>query len=255
MDIAAEPPMGRPAEAPELHGQRIDWTPRDVLFGAFWFIFLFILAPLPFVLPFVLATDNSDSSEVFGAALVTSMFSQAALVAVAAFFTFRKYGGSWDRLGFRTPTWGTAGWAVAALVAAFAWAAAYGGIVTLFDLDSLKAACDEQVPVDVQNNAALLALASVIFVSFAPVCEETFFRGFVFPGLMRWGVPVAVVVSAGLFSIAHASVKAFVPILGIGMIFALTYFKSGNILSTILAHFAYNCISVSTLWAGDCEPS
>jgi sodium transport system permease protein len=253
MEIAAEPPMGRP-DAPVMHGQRIDWTPKDVLFGALWFIFLFLLAPLPLVLPLLAAYDE-DSTQIFAAALIVSMFSQLGLVVVASVFTWRKYGGSWERLGFRAPTWGTAGWAAATLLGAFAWAAAYGSVVELFDINSLKAACDEQVPANVQDNAAVLALATVIFVTFAPVCEETFFRGFVFPGLSRWGVSVAVVVSAGLFSIAHASVKVFIPIFGIGMIFALAYFKSGNILTTVLAHFAYNCISVSTLWVGDCEPS
>jgi membrane protease YdiL (CAAX protease family) len=239
-----------------MHGRRIEWTQRDVLFGALWFIFLFILAPLPFVLPFALSSDDGETSNAFfAAALVTSMFSQVGLVVVAAHFTWRKYGGSWERLGFARPTWGTLGWAAAALLAAFAYAAIYGGIVEAFDIDSLKAACDEQVPSNVQDSVPLLLFASIVFVTFAPICEETFFRGFIFPGLARWGVAVGVVLSAGLFSVAHASLKAFLPILGIGMIFALAYWKSGNILTTILAHFAYNCISVSTLWVGECEPS
>jgi membrane protease YdiL (CAAX protease family) len=254
MEIAAQPPLGRP-DAPIMHGQRIDWTPRDVLFGVLWFIFLFVLAPLPVVAPFIAAGSDADSDTVFVVALITSMFSQVGLVVVAASFTWRKYGGSWSRLGIRPPSGGPLGWAGAALLAAFVWAIIYGNIVQIFDIDSLKSACDEQVPADVQNNAALLALASVIFVSFAPICEETFFRGFVFPGLSRWGVPVGIVLSAGLFSVAHASVKAFIPILGIGIIFALTYFKSGNLLTTMLAHFAYNCISVSVMWAADCKPS
>jgi membrane protease YdiL (CAAX protease family) len=251
MELATEPPLGRP-DAPIMHGQRIDWTPRDVLFGVLWFIFLFVVAPLPFVLPFLAAYD-SDSTELFAVSLVASMFSEAGLVVVASVYTWRKYGGSWDRLGFRAPSRSTLGWAAVALLGAFLWSAAYGALIEIFDVDSLRAACDEQVPGNVQDNVAVLALASVVFVTFAPVCEETFFRGFIFPGLARWGVPAAVVVSAALFSVAHLSYKAFVPIIGIGMIFALAYWKSGNLLTTILAHFAYNCISVSTLWAGDCD--
>ena len=252
MEIAAGPPIGRPA-APVMHGQRIDWTPKDVLFGVLWFLFLFLVAPIPFVLP-VLAAYDSDSTQVFTATLIASMFSEVGLVVVAAAYTWRKYGGSWERLGFHMPTWATLGWAAAALLGALLWSGAYGSIVELFDINSLRAACDEQVPGSVQNNVAVLAFASFVFVTFAPICEETFFRGFVFPGLARWGVPLAVVLSAGLFSIAHASVKAFVPIFGIGMIFALSYFKSGNIFTVVLTHFAYNSISVGTLWVGDCQP-
>ena len=255
MDIAAEPPMQRP-DVPVMHGRRIDWTPRDVFFGVLWFLFLFLLAPLPFVLPFSQAADDpSNSSTVFAVGLVTSMFSQVGLVVVASVFTWRKYGGSWERLGFLRPTWGTLGWAAAALLGAFIWSAAYGSIVEIFDINRLKAACDEQVPATVQDSVPLLLLASFVFVTFAPVCEETFFRAFAFPGLSRWGVPIAMLISAGLWSLAHGSIKAIVPVLGIGIIFALAYFKSGNIWSSILAHFAYNCISVSTLWAGECQPS
>ncbi|MEX0750665.1 MAG: CPBP family intramembrane glutamic endopeptidase, partial [Dehalococcoidia bacterium] len=146
-------------------------------------------------------------------------------------------------------------WAAAAIFGALLWSAAYGGVNEWLDIEALRATCDEQIPADVQNDVVLLTLTSIFVVTFAPVCEETFFRGFVFPGLTKWGVPVAVAVSAGLFGIAHANYKALVPILGIGMVFALAYLKSGNILTTVIAHFAFNCISVTTLWAGDCEPS
>ncbi|HET6615722.1 MAG TPA: hypothetical protein VFH62_07535, partial [Dehalococcoidia bacterium] len=63
-----------------MHGQRIDWTPRDVLFGVLWFIFLFVLAPLPVVAPFIAAGSDADSDTVFVVALITSMFSQVGLV-------------------------------------------------------------------------------------------------------------------------------------------------------------------------------
>jgi len=251
MATGAAPGGSRP---PMLNGQRIEWTPKDVFFGVLWFIFLFLVAPLPFVLPFV-GAYGSDSDEVFVVSIVASAFAEVGLLLVAARYTFGRHGGSWERLGIRGPTWGTLGWAAAALIAAFIFAMVYGAIIEWLDVEQLKAACDEQVSADVQNNAALLAIASVVFVTFAPVCEETFFRGFVFPGLMRWSVPVAVIVSAALFSVAHASVKAFIPIFAIGMIFATTYFRSGNLISTMLAHFAYNCISVSVMWAGDCQSS
>jgi membrane protease YdiL (CAAX protease family) len=253
MEIAAEPPMGRP-EAPVMHGQRIDWTPKDVLFGALWFIFLFLLAPLPFVLPF-LGVYGRESAQFILSAVIVSAFSEVGILIVGARYTWVKYGGSWERLGFWTPSWSTFGWAAAALFGAFIWSAAYGVGIEVFDVDWLKAACDEQIPAHVQDDVWLLVVVTIFAVSFAPICEEVFFRGFIFPALARWGVPAAIVVSGALFGIAHQSYKTFIPIFGIGMIFALAYFKSGNILTTVLAHFAYNCISVSTLWVGDCEPS
>jgi membrane protease YdiL (CAAX protease family) len=61
-----------------------------------------------------------------------------------------------------------------------------------------------------------------------------------------WGAPIAIVVSALVFSAAHISAnihKTIVPIFIIGAVFGFTYYKSGNLLSTIGAHLVFNTIS------------
>jgi membrane protease YdiL (CAAX protease family) len=254
MDIAAGSPDGRP-DAPIMHGQRIDWTPRDVLFGVFWFIFLFVLAPIPLYLPFALGF-GSDSTETFVASLAISMLSEVGLVVVASYYTFRRYGGSWDRLGIRVPTWSTLWWGIGALAAAFVVSLIYGLIIQWFDIDALMSECDDQIPREVLDDRFAMVIATILIVSFAPVCEELFFRGFVFPGLAKWGFAVAILASALLFSVAHVGPslhKTFIPILAIGIIFAFAYWRSGNILTTILAHLAFNSLSVIALW--NCDPS
>lgn len=253
MDITADDRVPPPQSGGWLH--RIEWTPRDVGLGVLWFIALFVVAPIPLAAPIALAYGE-ESDAFYASALIMGMFSQAGIVVVAAFFTFKKYGGSWERLGFRQPNWSTLGWAGAAIAGALALSAAYGLIVQALDIEALKSNCDDQLPVQIINDRRLLALAGITIIAFAPVCEETFFRGFVFPGLAgRWGAAAGVVASGVIFSSAHLSLnlyKTFIPILAIGIVFAYCYLRSGNLLSAILAHLTFNVISFSALAASDC---
>jgi membrane protease YdiL (CAAX protease family) len=258
MQLSAEPQQPPNASGPVIGGRPVEWTLKDIALGSLWFVGLFVVFPLPFVLPFV-GIFGEDATETFISGLVLGAFSELGLIAVAVWFTFRKYGGSWERLGFKRPSWSVLGWAAAAIAGALAFNAAYGGIIELFDIEALRTACDDQVPRELQDSRVALIVASVVFITFAPVCEEIFFRGFMFPGFWRyWGVALAAVASGLLFSIAHVGPnmhKTIIPIFAIGAIFALAYWKSGNILTTMLAHFAQNALAVSLLWATECDPS
>ena len=133
-------------------------------------------------------------------------------------------------------------------------ALAYAGLVEVFDLDWLRSGCAEQVPKEVRETRALLALASLTVIVFAPVCEELFFRGFVFPGLSnRWGVVVGIIASGVIFSSVHLLYKSFVPIAGVGMVFAYAYYRSRNIFTTMLAHIAFNSLSIAAIAGGSCD--
>jgi membrane protease YdiL (CAAX protease family) len=249
-DAARRPP---PDDMRDVAAGRVDWTPKDVLFGIFWFIGAFILAPVPLTLPVLLATSD-DSTAFYATSLVLSMAAQAALIAIAAAFTFRKYGGRWERLGLHQPDWSTIGWAAAAVIAAFAAAAVYAGIIELFDVDALRSERDDQLPDKILDTPALMVLAGIAVIAFAPLCEEVFFRGFVFPGLGRaWGAWAGIAVSALLWSLAHISpniYKTLVPIFAIGLVFGFVYWRSGNLVSTVLAHLVFNVLSFAQLAGG-----
>jgi hypothetical protein len=252
MDIAAGTPIppwrqGRPVVA----GQRIDWTLKDVLFGVLWFIGLFFTGQV-LVLPFLAFGDTSG--QFYTAVFIVGAIVEMLIGAIAAAFTFRKYGGRWERLGVRPIRRSTLLWALAAFGGAFAVSSAYGVVIEVFGLDFLRTTCAEQIPEGVRHERALLALASLTVIAFAPVFEELFFRGFVFPGLARgWGLVLAIVVSGLLFGGAHLSYKSFVPIASVGMVFAFTYNRSGNIFSTMLAHCAFNSLSIAFIAGGSCD--
>lgn len=244
------PPAPPPTGGFSIAGRRIPWGVREVGFGALWFLTLFLLLPVPVTLPFF-AIYGEDAAETVGALLVGSYFSQLGLIAVAATFTFRKFGGSWEQLGFLPLRRRHLIWAAIGFAGALAVTISYGSIVEIFDIQSLRAeGCAEQVPDAVIGNPTLIVLTAILALGFAPLCEETFFRGFVFPGLAKsWGLLLGVILSAAFFTAGHsqpddamATVRILLAIFPIGVIFALVYWRSGSILSTVMAHFCFNVL-------------
>jgi hypothetical protein len=75
----------------------------------------------------------------------------------------------------------------------------------------------------------------------APVTEEIFFRGYLYGFLRRWGVLAAVVGSTLLFVAAHAigSVLPLTQLVG-GILFALAYEATGNLMVPITIHVLGN---------------
>ncbi len=90
------------------------------------------------------------------------------------------------------------------------------------------------------TTGTLLILA--VFV--APVCEEIFFRGFIFPGLQR-GLPTAwaILVSALVFGIAHADPGSLAVLVVIGIMLAILRWRSDSLYPGMLLHMLNNGIS------------
>jgi membrane protease YdiL (CAAX protease family) len=251
MDITADAPLTPRGDGPPAF-RDVAWTPRDVLFGAFWFVGLFVGAQIA-ILPLAFAF-GATSGQFFSAAFISGAAVEVGIAVVAANFTFRRYGGSWERLGVRRPGRAAIFWALVAFAGALIVSLAYGALVEVFDIGWLKSNCAEQIPKEVRETRALLALASLTVIAFAPVCEELFFRGFLFPGISkRWGLVAGIVASGLIFASAHLLYKSFVPVAGVGMIFAFSYYRSGNIFTSILAHLAFNSVSIAFIAGGSCD--
>jgi membrane protease YdiL (CAAX protease family) len=84
---------------------------------------------------------------------------------------------------------------------------------------------------------------------FAPVVEETFFRGYILTGLTaRWGTAVAFVISALLFALAHTNLQAFVLLFYAGLVLAFARWRSGSLIPGMVAHCLNNAIALLTLY-------
>ncbi len=72
------------------------------------------------------------------------------------------------------------------------------------------------------------------------ICEELFFRGLVFSGLRRLGVWPAVLGSALLFALAHASIYRLMPTFILGMVLGVLRWRSGSIVPGMVMHAINN---------------
>jgi len=174
-------------------------------------------------------------------ALGLSVLVEVAFLGSALWFGARRYGRGWDVLGFRRPL---RGWwtPVAVLFGAYFVLGAYVAIVKLVGLGDLVP--KSTLPEDVSDNPFTLPLAGALALLAAPLAEETFFRGFLFPGLRnRWGTMRAALASSLFFALLHFNVGSIIPFTVIGMLLAWAYVVSGSLWMAIAAHFAFNAIS------------
>jgi membrane protease YdiL (CAAX protease family) len=82
----------------------------------------------------------------------------------------------------------------------------------------------------------------------APLVEELFFRGLLFRALLgRTPVPVAVVVSAILFALAHFEAVQFGGLAVFGVVLAVLAWRTGRLMPGIGAHAAFNLAAVASV--------
>jgi len=89
-----------------------------------------------------------------------------------------------------------------------------------------------------------IALVAVIY---GPVVEELLFRGFIFNAILRY-VPVgaALAISGIIFAGAHfEDPTSFVPLAVTGIILATIYYRTGSLVTSMLAHGTFNFISLA----------
>lgn len=83
----------------------------------------------------------------------------------------------------------------------------------------------------------------------APIFEEIMFRGFLLPSLTRYcPVWLSVVISSVIFAGAHLSVGEILPLTALGMILAVVYTRSRNLLAPMLLHCLWNSGTLFSLF-------
>ena len=222
------------------------WGPRDIVKAIAVVIAGVVAVSIPIALAagaISTAPEVEQDPEGLAALLSSSFVLELLLLGTAFWFSVRKYRLPISALGFArpSPNW----WQVALGLpfAAFAIIFLYFAMLSLLGLDP-----ESNLPEEAFDNVLPLVLLALLTLVFAPVCEETFFRGFVFGGLRgRWGVPLAAAVSGLLFGMAHlgnpGSFYLIPPVAAIGAMFALSLAFTGSLATPIVAHFLYNAIA------------
>lgn len=101
------------------------------------------------------------------------------------------------------------------------------------------------------ETALLLALSALLTTVIAPICEETLFRGYIFPALSKWkGWLVGALMTGVLFGGVHygsAPVIDLVPLGMLGVLLCLLYRRTGSLYPGIAAHSLNNSIAFGAL--------
>lgn len=100
------------------------------------------------------------------------------------------------------------------------------------------------------EGVAGLALALLAAGLIAPLTEEIFFRGFMFPAFRdRLGEFWGITLSAGIFGLAHLQPLALPALFGLGALLAWLYQRTGSLWPCILLHATVNSVAILALFA------
>jgi len=96
-----------------------------------------------------------------------------------------------------------------------------------------------------EDNVHILLYSSIFAAVAGPVMEEIFFRGFMYAALRkRVGVLWAIMISSLIFSMLHAHLIGFLPIMILGMLLAYLYERTGSLTASITLHILHNLASL-----------
>lgn len=148
-----------------------------------------------------------------------------------------RRGGSLRDLGWRGFSWW---WLPLAVAGAFA----------TFEVAGVLQALMERAFPTLQNTQCIavkhdyshfLPLALIVVVLFAPVAEETVFRGFSYASLRALSpVPLALPASALIFALVHGVPLLIVPLFAVGCILAIFFEGSRSVFPGMLVHGLFN---------------
>ena len=110
---------------------------------------------------------------------------------------------------------------------------------------------NEVIETQMSTDLSLMLATTIVL---APIAEECFFRGLLFRGIYDRRPVLAWVLSVGLFALAHVAgfigsyslmemLVSLVIYIPSGVVLCVTYRRSGNIISPIIAHASINLMA------------
>ncbi len=221
----------------------VRWRIRDIVLGSV--VAIIFTSVALFLIGLVVAmTGRQDLGPV---EVLAAAASEVLILYVVWRLAVKRYAsGGWAAIGVRAPM------SVAALLLIPVILLASLGFTALYELAvksiGVEALVPEHLPSEMFGEGMLRVLTIVVVAVLIPFVEETFFRGFLFAGLAaRFGVLTGLIVSAAVFSVAHADVKVFIPIFVAGLLFGWAYHKTKTLWVPIAAHACQNLAAVMFL--------
>jgi len=100
------------------------------------------------------------------------------------------------------------------------------------------------IPKDILGNGWFIVINLLTITVWVPAVEEIFFRGFMMRTMARkMSVPLAILGSSLVFSLAHGHVGLLVPIFISSVVLSTLYIKTNSLYPPILAHSIQNLVA------------
>lgn len=134
-------------------------------------------------------------------------------------------------------------WAGVGLVGALVSIGLTGVAVSFFNGETPERETDALVRLLPLIGSSSISTACLVGITgvFAPLLEETVFRGFFMTSLTKWvPTPVAIILSAAVFALAHLTPGEFPQLFVLGSALGISYAQTRNLLTPITIHAFWN---------------
>jgi membrane protease YdiL (CAAX protease family) len=151
--------------------------------------------------------------------------------------------GSLRALGLRrTPFLPAVGWVALGLFLVYVVTFIYGILIQAFHLPLQTNA--QTLTQEARTMPFTVVGALIGAVIIAPFCEEIFFRGFLFGGLLRgMNVVLAMLLATALFTLVHGDVGSAIPLFAIGLMLAVIRWRTGSVWPGMGLHMLNNALA------------
>ena len=196
--------------------------------------------------------SGSDTS-IWNVVVAALSFQGAGLILIALFL--REHQISWtEAFGLahqrRRAVW--SGIVVALVFLPIGWGLQQVSALVMTHLPHFQLQPEEQLPVKVLRQSmswpgsATLGIAAIIL---APLAEEIFFRGILYPAVKQAGYPrLALWGTVLFFAVVHMNAVTFLPLAVLALLLTALYELTDNLLAPIVAHALFNALNFITLF-------
>jgi len=210
-------------------------------------LFLILIIPIAYLLDREMGEIIFSPSEIsnFGFALAYFIQTVALLILLWLFVFFRNKA-SWYNLGIRQFNFFKGIFLI------------IFGIIATSLIYFIYIIFLQFIPWDIEQNKILQLIENknisfvmlfLVAVIIAPICEELFFRGFLYPAFKkRMNVFSAMFLSSILFAVFHLQPAQLLPLICIGFVLAFVYEKAKSLIPAILVHSLYNLAAIIILF-------
>lgn len=174
------------------------------------------------------------------------------VVALAVYlFAVRRAQGDWSQLGF-----GSFGWSWIFMAPVITLTMLFGmGLVNVIFVMPFTGGEFENPQIEALTGGSTLSLSElgalmILVAVVAPIVEELFFRGMLYPVLRRrWSAPVAIIVNGFLFALIHVIPILLPGLFFVGIVLAWVRERSGSVIPCIVIHALQNGTVLLVIYA------